>query len=345
MESEPEDGSNSVVSNSDLELQMDMNGDPNTQQKNGNHELVEDDDALPDDHTGDVLDSDGNSSASTVTSDNSKKGRTSEKNKSLKDDNMVSRELLSEALELRPVNPAVKSDTVKAQEPKLEINGDANGRELLSKEGKPPVQRRMSLRPRAAPKKYADMEGSSDDELKSDPLAAKDPLEIPVGKNSAAVLIRKSPTAAVTLLRSPPGNKSPVKTMTKVARPPPELIKAPITNKISISPATSVTVVPRSKENNSDRLVTGSTNKSGFVVVDTQSILKRKSSVPASSVQASVTVSAVPSPPKAAALSARPATAPVSSNASSRKLPPTNTASTMHSTPDPFESLGISFLL
>ena len=272
---------------------------------------------------------------SIVVLDNTSKGIKSSNNS--KDEATISRELISEALELRPVNSGPKTEARK--ELKSEANGETNGKETTGKDGNPPAQRRMSLRPRAAPKKYADNEQSSGDEQKSDPPVAKDPLEIPLGKNSSTVLIRRSPTAAIAMLRSPPVNKSPIKPMTKVIRPPPELIKAPINNKISISPATSVTVIPRSKENSATP-----SNKSGFVVVDTQSILKGKSSVPVNSVQASVTVSAVPSPLRAAALTSKSVTAPASSNTARKNTPSINAnaaaATAISTQPDPFESLG-----
>lgn len=336
MDSEAEDCSSSNVSSSDLELRVDMNGDQNTNHKNGDHQVTISEDALLLDiqMTGDNSKSVENSCEDSIlVLDN--KGIKSSNNS--KDEAIISRELISEALELRPVNSGPKTEARK--ELKSEANGETNGKEATGKDGNPPAQRRMSLRPRAAPKKYADNEQSSGDEQKPDPPVAKDPLEIPLGKNSSTVLIRRSPTAAVAMLRSPPVNKSPIKPMTKVIRPPPELIKAPINNKISISPATSVTVIPRSKENSATPA-----NKSGFVVVDTQSILKGKSSVPVNSVQASVTVSAVPSPLRAATLPSKSVTAPASSNPSRRITPSINAnaaAATVTSTqPDPFESLG-----
>lgn len=330
MDSEPEDGRNSNNSTSDLKVGVEVNGE-HTPHKNGNHQVTEDALVLPGGQAADSTEKSESSCEKAVPVADSSENSTDERNNSFKDAETISRELLSEALELKPVNPSrVKPDASKEQQSKNETNGDANGKESVLKDGKPLVQRRMSLRTRAAPKKYSDdQEGvSSDEEMDKDPLAAKDPLEIPLGKHSSTVLIRKSPNAAVTMLRSPP--KSPVK-LTKVTRPPPELIKAPLSNKLSISPATSVTVVPRSKENSV------ASNKPGFVVVDTQSILKGKSSVPAHSVQASVTVSAVA--PSTKAPVSKSVTAPASSTAS-RKSAPSNVHASLSAPSDPFESLG-----
>ena len=312
-------------------MRVEMNGD-NKPHKNGDHQVTEDVLLLPDGPTADSsTKSDEDSCEDPPVEVEPPKKTPNESSKSYKDAETISRELLSEALELKPVNPAVKLDALKEQQSKNDANGDANGKESLLKDGKPLIQRRMSLRNRAAPKKYSDDQeaASSSDEVDKDPLATKDPLEIPLGKHSSTVLIRKSPTAAVSMLRSPP--KSPVKLFGKVTRPPPELIKAPLGNKISISPATSVTVVPRSKENSA------SSNKSGYVVVDTQNILKGKSSVPVNSVQASVTVSAVA--PSTKATVTKSVTAPASS-AASRKPASSNAHTASSTPPDPFESLG-----
>jgi hypothetical protein len=89
-------------------------------------------------------------------------------------------------------------------------------------------------------------------------------------------------------------------------------------------------VVPRSKENNSN---------SGFVVIDTQSILKGKNAAPVSNVPASVTVSAVPPTPKAMP---KPIPPPVTSSASRKST--NSSISNSTSLPDPFESLGIRFI-
>ena len=165
-----------------------------------------------------------------------------------------------------------------------------NSVSALGKDGKPVVQRRMSLRYRTASEKYAKADRSSDDDLKEPLVSAKDRLKIPV------------------------------------TRPPPELIKAPILSKISIASA-SVTVVPRSKENHSS---------SGFVVVDTQSILKGKNAAPVSNVPLSMTVSAIPPMPK---VMPKPISSPVSSSANRKR---TNASSSnCTSLLDPFESLCI----
>ena len=221
-------------------------------------------------------------------------------------------------------NPIEEVELDATNEATSDVNGDTkNETPSKDKKGGNLPQRRMSLRPRAAPKKYTDAELSSDEEVK-DPLATKDPLAIPIllGKNSSTVLIRKSPTA-VTVKTNKPAMK-----VTKVTRPPPELIKAPISNKISISPATTVTVVPRSKENPS--------SNSGFVIVDTQSILTGKGPVAISSAPSSVTVSAVPSVPKP---TPRPATAATIVGPKKPAVVHSNAVSL----PDPFESLGNFF--
>lgn len=208
---------------------------------------------------------------------------------------------------------------------KSQVNGEEKS---LGKDGKPLVQRRMSLRPRAAPKKYADAEANnSDEDVRTEPavlVAAKDPLEIPLGRNSSTVLIRKSgPVAATVTVSKSPAKllANPAVKMTRVTRPPPELIKAPILPKISISSSTSVTVVPRSKDNSTT---------SGFVVVDTQSILKGANT--------SVTVSAVPAAvkPQPVAVPTPPYTPVPSHPPQRKKLPSSHNASL----PDPFETLG-----
>ena len=74
----------------------------------------------------------------------------------------------------------------------------------------------------------------------------------------------------------------------------------------------------------------------GFVVVDTQSVLKGKNAAPVSNVPASVTVSAVPPIPK---VMPKPIPPPVSSSANRKNTNSSSSNST--SLPDPFESLGI----
>ena len=182
----------------------------------------------------------------------------------------------------------------------------------------------MSLRHQAAPKKYAEADRSGDDDVKDPLVSAKDHLKIPLQKKSPTMLIRKSPIAAV-VVKSTPKSVSPDK-MTKVTRPPPEFIKSLILSKIPISSA-SVTSMPQSKENDSS---------SGFVVVDIESILKRKNAVPFSNVPASATVSAVPPLPK---VMPKPIPPPVSSSANRKSTNSSSSNST--SLPDPFESLGI----
>lgn len=213
-----------------------------------------------------------------------------------------------------------------------DTNGDLKSGDVSkedSKDGAP--QRRMSLRPRAAPKKYKDPELSSDDDL-DDPLATRDPLAIPLSKSATTVLVRKSPT---TLVGTPkPGGKTPVKAAGKVTRPPPELIKAPTSSKILISPATTVSLVPRSKENSKP---TG-----GFVIVDTQSILTGKGPVAVSSAATGGSAAAAPSVTVSAV-----STKQASSNkliapsilASKKTAPPQVNSASL---PDPFESLGTS---
>ena len=147
------------------------------------------------------------------------------------------------------------------------------GEATKEEEEETPLQRRMSLRPRSAPKKYVDVESDSDEEVpiqKFPPDLPKDPLAIPLGKNSSIVLIRKptgggdsgasiSPVKYGSPAASNNNQKSHGVKLTKVTRPPPELIKAPISQqqqhhaKLSVSPATTVTVVPRTtnRESNS----------------------------------------------------------------------------------------------
>ena len=313
MDSETEDSSSINGSTKDVEEKMEINGEVNTPQENGKHPIVVADDSPLDEQVA------GKSACEMLEDPISViKAHTVE-------NDQTGQQI--ELSELDSTHPLHKEEF--ADETKADANGEVKSVSLLGKDGKPIIQRRMSLRPRAAPKKYADADASSDDDLK-DPLATKDPLEIPLGKNSSTVLIRKSPIAATTLLKLP--SKSPVK-MTKVTRPPPELIKAPILSKISISSATSVTVVPRSKENNS--------NNSGFVVVDTQSILKGKTAATVSNVPASVTVSAVPSTPKPVP---KPAPPPVTSSANRKSTISSNSNNSSSLLPqDPFESLGNTF--
>lgn len=310
MDSELEDGSNINNSIGDDENQVEINGEVNTPQENGKHEvIVADDSPLIIEQDG-KSDNDEASDEDPISVNNSIKEGTNQI--------ALRKELSSKDVHsIQPIQTDELNDGIKAGD----ANGEAKGN--LGKDGKPIVQRRMSLRTRATPKKYADTEGSNDDDLK-DILAAKDPLEIPLGKNSSTVLIRKSPSVAVTVQKTP--LKSPVK-MTKVTRPPPELIKAPILSKISISPATSVTVVPRSKENNS--------GNSGYVVVDTQTILKGKNPTQVSNVPASVTVSAVPIPPKPL-----PKSLPSVASTVNRKSTLSASIPNPSSLPDPFESLG-----
>ena len=185
-------------------------------------------------------------------------------------------------------------------------------------------QRRMSLRQRAAPKKYVEVQEESDE----DPLAIPTPnhksVATPTPKSTTSPALTASPTAAgrrrleptlklgandgkndvgLVVATSPSLRTTPVKApplaklvkSTSMTRPPPELIKAPTSThtvsasaanaaKLAVSPATTVTVVPRSKENANP----------GFVIVDTQSILTGKGPVAVNTVPASVTVSAVP---------------------------------------------------
>lgn len=312
MDSDPEDCKNMKDSKKDHVKKLEINGEVNTPQENGKHPVI-----LPDDSS---------------LHEESVAGKS--ENETFVEDPISVIKASSEQVERKTEVCSEEADSTQslhkdANDIIVEANGETKSNlQTVAKDGKPLVQRRMSLRPRAAPKKYADAEGSSDDDRK-EALAAKDPLEIPLGKNSSTVLIRKSPTvpiAGATILKSPP--KSPIK-MTKVTRPPPELIKAPILSKISISSATSVTVVPRSKENNS--------SSSGFVVVDTQSILKGKNSTPVNNIPASVTVSAVPSAPKTVP---KPVLPPVTSAPSRKSTTPSNSNS--NSLPDPFESLGKS---
>jgi len=214
-----------------------------------------------------------------------------------------------------------------------DTNGDLKSGEVSkedSKDGQP--QRRMSLRPRAAPKKYKDPEVSSDDDL-NDPLAVKDPLAIPISKSAATVLIRKSPTTLVGAPKSV--GKTPIKAIGKVTRPPPELIKAPASSKILISPATTVSLVPRSKEN--------SKQSGGFVIVDTQSILTGKGPVAVSSATITATTTAAAATPSVTVSAV--STKQTSSNKliapsilTTKKAPPAQVNSA--SLPDPFESLG-----
>ncbi len=316
MNSDPEDCSKTNDIPEDDEMKVEVNGEVNIPHENGKHLIV-----VPDD----------SSLLEEQTAGKSKSGSSSENPKSVIKVNTgepnqdgQEKELVCE--EVGSTQSSQKADLV--DEAKVDVNGEAKGVPALAKDGKPVIQRRMSLRHRAAPKKYAEADKSSDDDIKDSSASAKDPLEIPLGKNSSTVLIRKSPVAAV-VVKSPPKSVSPVK-MTKVTRPPPELIKAPILSKISISSATSVTVVPRSKENNSN---------SGFVVVDTQSILKGKNTAPVSNVPASVTVSAVPPTPKAMP---KPIPPPVTSSASRKST--NSSISNSTSLPDPFESLGIHFI-
>ena len=314
MDSEPEDCNGSK----DLELLVEMNGDLKSPQKNGNHDILVEQNS--DKHISSNTSSDGSSSKE-------------EDPLSVKKVNKTTTSENTNATETEKVNndkeksdASISDEASSLSKPKVDTNGDAQV-QTLSKDGKPLIQRRMSLRSRAMPKKYADAEGS--DEEPKDPLATKDPLEIPLSKST--VLIRNASTPSqLTVTKST--NKSPIK-LTKVTRPPPELIKAPIANKISISSATSVTIVPRAKENHS-------TNNSGYVVVDTQSILKGKASVTASTVPASVTVSAVPSLPKSV-----PKLAPTSATvlAPVNKKPASSANNNSASLPDPFESLGEFF--
>ncbi len=320
MDSEPEESSSINDFTKDVEGKMEINGEVTTPQENGKHTVaVANDSSLQDEQV-------PCKSASREFCEFSEdpisviKSTTTEKDQIGKTNELC----ITEEVDL--TQSFHKEEFL--DESKADANGEVKGASVLGKEGKPVIQRRMSLRPRAAPKKYLDADGSSDDD--KDPLAPKDPLEIPLGKNSSTVLIRKSPISSTTLLKTPP--KSPVK-ITKVTRPPPELIKAPILSKISISSATSVTMVPRSKENNS--------NNSGFVVVDTQSILKGKNAATVSSVPASVTVSAVPQIPKPVP---KPAPSPVTSSAN-RKSTTSFSSNNSSSLPDPFESLGTFFLI
>ena len=279
-------------------------GEMNGVQENGNPKQVSEGKMTTDedDASGgkDSKTSDNSSVDISVTKDSKATGATEEK--------PVSNHSTEEAGQVSDTNGDLKS-------------GDTSKEE--SKDGLP--QRRMSLRPRAAPKKYKDPEVSSDDEL-DDPLATMDPLAIPSNKNAATVLVRKSSTTLAVTPKS--GAKIPVKVVGKMTRPPPELIKAPASSKILISPATTVSLVPRSKDN--------SKQSGGFVIVDTQSILTGKgpgavSSAAATSAAPSVTVSAVSSKQTSAKVVAP------SILASKKPAPAQVTAPSL---PDPFESLG-----
>ena len=312
MNSDPEDCSK-INDSEDAEMKVEINGEVNALQENGKHSTDLADDSSPlDGHVAGKSES-GTSCEDPVSVIKVNTGETNQDGQK--------KELICE--EVHSTRSLQKEEI--ADQAKVDANGEAKSVSALGKDGKPIIQRRMSLRHRAAPKKYAEADRSSDDDVKEPLVSAKDPLEIPLGKNLSTVLIRKSPIAAV-VVKSPPKAVSPVK-MTKVTRPPPELIKAPILSKISISSATSVTVVPRSKENNSS---------SGFVVVDTQSILKGKNAAPVSNVPASVTVSAVPPIPK---VMPKPIPPPVSSSANRKNTNSSSSNST--SLPDPFESLGM----
>lgn len=313
MNSDPEDLKKILDSTEDAEIKMEMNGDVTTPQENGKHQTV-------------VVD--GSSPVDEEVASISKSAASCEDSLSVIEAKTGEQILVGQKKELPSKNVGLEESIQKEKmdETMADVNGQSKAPSAISKDGKPPVQRRMSLRQRAAPKKYSEADGNSDDDVKDQSASVKDPLEIPLGKNSSTVLIRKSPIASV-VVKSPPKPLSPVK-MTKVMRPPPELIKAPILSKISISSATSVTVVPRSKENNSS---------SRFVVVDTQSILKGKNATSASNVPASVTVSAVPPLPKTMP---KPTPPPTTSSASRKNITSSNSNST--SLPDPFESLGLA---
>ena len=315
MDSELEDCNNDSNSK-DLELAA-MNGGVKAPQKNGKHEALGEKSLLPGNHVSNNIKIDGSSCEDPLSVKKINKTASISEIKGVSDNVIVT-------IEKSTAGTSIAEEVKSSCKPKEETNGDVQVT-ILSKDEKPPIQRRMSLRSRAMPKKYADADGG--DEEPKDPLATKDPLEIPLGKST--VLIRNSSAPSqLTVMKSP--SKSPIK-LTKVTRPPPELIKAPIANKISISSATSVTVVPRSKENHA-------TNNSGFVVVDTQSILKGKTSLAVNThVPASVTVSAVPSLPKAV-----PKPSPTPSPASAPVVKKSASSANNNSTslPDPFESLG-----
>lgn len=318
MDSELEDCNDSK----DLEL-LEMNGDLKSPQKNGNHDMLTDQNSLlPDEHISSNT-SDGSSTKEEDPLSVKKINKTT-----TSENKIVATETVKVNNDKEKAGASISDETGSQSKPKADTNGNAQV-QTLSKDGKPLIQRRMSLRSRAMPKKYADADGS--DEEPKDPLATKDPLEIPLGKST--VLIRNASTPSqLTVTKS--ANKSPIK-LTKVTRPPPELIKAPIANKISISSTTSVTIVPRAKENHS-------TNNSGYVVVDTQSILKGKTSIVGSTVPASVTVSAVPSLPKSVAPKLASTHATVSAPVNKKSTSSANNNSA--SLPDPFESLGELFV-
>lgn len=320
MDSELEDCNGSE----DSQVLVEMNGHLKSPQKNGNHDgdnqTADQNSLLPDEHIG------SNTSRDDTCAKKEEDPLSMKKANKTTSENKIVTGTVKVNNDKEKRGAGISDEGNSLSKPKADTNGDAQ-MQTLTKDGKPLVQRRMSLRSRAMPKKYADAEAC--DEEPKDPLATKDPLEIPLCKST--VLIRNAPTPSqLTVTKSP--NKSPIK-LTKVIRPPPELIKAPIANKISISSATSVTIVPRAKENHS-------TNNSGYVVVDTQSILKGKTSITASTVPASVTVSAVPSLPKSV-----PKLAPTPVNVSTPVNKKTVSSANSSSLPDPFESLGELFKL
>ena len=300
-----------------------MNGDEGSPRENGSSKQVSE----SVDKTDKMIPESEDSSSKTLKSDNSSVDISEKDGVTAAADEAAHKEDVASGKSLKKVAPKHTTDAEGADITVDKIH-DANGeakKEEVGKEEKEKgslPERRMSLRPRATPKKYKDTEISSDEEGVKDPLATRDPLAIPSNKNATAVLIRKSPTTVTT---PKVGSKAPIK-LTKLTRPPPELIKAPLSNKISISPATTVTVVPRSRENTS--------SKSGFVIVDTQSILTGKGPVAVSSVPASVTVSAVPS---LSTVRAQTKLMPAS------VLAPKKAALVQPSLPDPFESLGTAF--
>ena len=321
MSSETEDSMNAAEDSHNTE----MNGDVPSPAENGNNKENVTEDVIVEEKSGE--------------NNTSKNGSTADK---------LQKEVGPSDDSSRDVSNSHSKDKVEADDSVLvedddvieEVTNERNGEdkdhlddESGGKEGKKGTgQRRMSLRPRAAPKKYVDVEESSDDDVK-DPLATKDPLAIPLGKNSSTVLIRKSLSPTTASVSVKPSGKPPLK-IGKVTRPPPELIKAPSLHKLSVSPSTTVTVVPRSKENANP----------GFVIVDTQSILTGKGPVAVSTVPASVTVSAVPpvqvtpkQPSRTTSL-----TASASTTVMTTVKKTTSSNATAHSLPDPFEALGLA---